>query len=146
MSYLLARVYQTEKRLQKLKRLAKGSNAAIWGNLIPVQEKLLADRVDRYRRAGITDEDYKKFVEDNWLNLTDVELEAERMEGCYHNMRWLQQTRPDDVMALMDHPCKDKRCYSCDKYRKATDEEESNYLHGRDMVTGEKLDANEDLT
>ena len=111
-------------------------------------DKLVKSKRARLAEFGITDSDYRKFVESYWLIHETEEIEAEYYRCCLTLMRQIQAYQKEHGGDLPNSECvhmKDGTTCGpmCPKFEKASDDQDTNFSHFCDIDTGEPYEVRE---
>ena len=125
---LMTRIYSVEKRDKTLRARARPDSPDYD---VVERNRLYLDSL--WKRLGeqfhLSRDDYKKFINAQWLKLEGDEMMVDRSGRCLVNMRWLLEHDPIEEPI----PCLTKNCFDCPDFDEATEEQELDYLHGLDV-------------
>lgn len=121
---LYVRIYRISSRIVELQELDAPEN--VIKNDRDLIERLYKD----LEELGSNKERFKKFVENNNLQMELFLCSNKKMENCYKWLKSIQQ----DVKCDCNFKCLECNC------RQATDEESFRYFSGFDIDTGEPID------
>lgn len=111
-------------------------------------DKLVRTKRARLAEFGITDADYRKFVETYWLIHESDEIEAECYRSCLTLMRQIQAYQKEHGGDLPNSECVYMKHGTtcgplCPKFERTSDAQETNFTHFCDIDTGEPYEVRE---
>lgn len=133
---LCVQLYRAYERLKKFKR-CQGT-----GIFVERENTRILELKNELEKRGIDEKRYQSFIDKFWLDLVGQDMHDDRKMNCFHYLMYLQNQNTDALS--IKHPCADKNCFECLQHKPATEDQIINYYHGRDIVSGEVIDNDEE--
>lgn len=127
-------IYRSKKRLKKLEILKERNDGNFFCDIIDFaiknENNIIKERFDSLKEYGITQEDYKKYIDLKWLDIEGMEYSFEKSCRCYKNLKFISNCPEEINIYDIKHPCGDKNCSYCKEYIEVTQEQIEKYIRG----------------
>ena len=101
----------------------------------------------RMLEMGITEERYQELAKEYQLEMEIEDINFQRMGDCYHHLKALQNMLKKNTFEVTHCIYRNEKndCSMCKQFKRVTQDQESNFLYGFDIDTGEDLNINLDI-